>query len=370
MRSLFILFILVLSASPLTAQTNMSFTFPGYRLAVAGPIVGSASGGLVAGKLDSLPRDRKAARFGVLFGAAGATVLELQDAASGKTLATVTVEQWSGAESSSWKRIPSLSSATAERVVEAFAIQQGKTSATIVRTVERIAAPHLPMGVGFRWTVGVANASTPSVRIIFRGILDGTTRHQGQLVTVASAEKQVPVNASMILIWTSGSSIRVDQNAKPRTLTVQSGPISSSATEPVTALDVTIAGTTSPVEEHQSAQASALLGVLQGQTARPLLVARTLVDRPKASPGDTVAYELTYYNVGTAPATEVELSNPVPGGTRLLEGSSSGPDSEITEEREQVAPPAVGRIQSVNWKFNGAISPGTSRRASFKVIVQ
>jgi uncharacterized repeat protein (TIGR01451 family) len=255
-------------------------------------------------------------------------------------------------------------------MVEAFALQQGRTSATIVRTVERIAAPHLPLGVGFRWTIAVANASIPSLRLVFRGVVEGTTALNGSLMTVASAEKKMPFNAAIILYWSSGSSVRVDESAKPRSLVVRSRSVSASAADPVTAFDVTIAGTTSPVGEHQVAQATALFGVLQGQAARPLLVARTVVDRPKASPGDTVAYELTYYNIGTAPAAEVELSNPIPTGTRFLEGSPRGLDSEITEEFEQVQQPAVGRVQSLNWKFNGAIAPGASRWASFKVIVQ
>jgi uncharacterized repeat protein (TIGR01451 family) len=158
--------------------------------------------------------------------------------------------------------------------------------------------------------------------------------------------------------------------ARSRTFNARSSSIAATGGDVVSALGVTVLGTTSPVGDHQTAQASALLDHEKGQPVRPLLVTRSSVDRPKASPGDTVQYVFTYFNVGTAPATEVELANPVPQGTRYLDASSKGLNSEISEEREAVEPPAIGRVSQLTWKFKGAIAPGESRWASFKVIVQ
>lgn len=370
MRSLMILIILVLSATALPAQSDISLVMPGYRVSIAGPLL-AGGGGLVVARLDSLPKDRQGARFGALLPPSDQSpVLEIQDGVSGDVLATVSVAQWKGRESAAWKRIPSRSTSSDVRVEEAFQVQQGKLSATIVRTMERVSAPHLPLGVGLRTTIGVANASVPSVRIALRGVLEGSAVLNGQMLTIASVEKQVPLNAMVMLLWSEVASVRLEGAARTRSIVARSSSLAASGDEVVPALVVTVLGTTSPVGEHQTAQVAALIDHEKGQPVRPLLVARTVVDRPKASPGDTVRYLFTYYNVGTSPAAEVELSNPVPEGTSYVDASSTGLNSEIALDRETVEPPAVGRVLQLTWKFRGAIAPGESRWASFKVVVQ
>lgn len=370
MRSLIILIIFVLTATALPAQSDISLAMPGYRVSIAGPLA-ATSGGFAVARLDSLPKDRQGARFGALLPPSDQSpVLEIQDGVSGAVLATVTAAQWKGRESAAWKRIASRSSSANDRVEEAFQLQQGKLSATIVRTMERVAAPHLPLGVGLRFTIGVANASAPSVRIALRGVLEGSAVLNGQMLTIASLEKQVPFNAMVMLLWSEGATVRLEGAARSRSIVARSSSLAASGDAVVSALAVTVLGTTSPVGEHQTAQAAALIDHEKGQTVRPLLVARTAVDRPKASPGDTVRYVFTYYNVGTAPAAEVELSNPVPEGTSYVDASSTGLNSEIALEREAVETPAVGRVLQLTWKFKGVIAPGESRWASFKVVVQ
>jgi uncharacterized repeat protein (TIGR01451 family) len=370
MRSLMVLIILVLTATALPAQSDVSLVMPGYRVSIAGPLA-AGSGGFVVAQLDSLPKDRQGTRFGILVPSSEqSTVLEIQDGVSGDVLATVTAAQWRGRESSAWKRLASRSSSTGDRVEEAFQLQQGRLSATIVRTMERMAAEHLPLGVGLRYTVGVANASVPSVRVVLRGVLEGSATLNSQTLTVASVEKKAPMNAMVIHLWSEGATLRMEGAARSRTFVARSSPVTATSEAAVPALSVTVVGTTSPVTEHQKAQMEALIEHAKGQPVRPLLVARSAVDRPKASPGDTVQYSFTYYNVGTAPAAEVELSNPVPSGTRYVEASSSGLNCEIAVERETVDPPAVGRALQLTWKFNGAIAPGESRWASFRVVVQ
>lgn len=372
MRSLTVLLVTLLLVSALPAQTDLSLRMPGYRVGISGPLLEEGGGGFLVAKLDSLPRDRKSARFGVLLRDATTKtpVLEFLDGSTGSSLAKVTSEQWFGRESNAWKRIPELSSIAAGRAVDAFELRNPNVSLTLIRTLERVTAPNLPLGTGLRVTWSVARSTVPSVRLAFRGHLEGVPVVQGRLVTVTSAEKQVPMNAAIMMVWSNEATVRLEGTAPARVLTVQSAAISAASAEAVSVLELTIAGTTSPVSEHQLAQAAAFLEASDGKPTKPQLVSRMVVDRPKAAPGDTVSYRLIYYNVGTAPAIDVELSNPIPEGTVYLPESSAGSNSEIEEEREKVDPPAVGRVLNLIWRFRGNIVAGEARWASFKVIVR
>ncbi|MCU0454112.1 MAG: DUF11 domain-containing protein [Bacteroidetes bacterium] len=377
MRAFTLLLLVSLAVSVLPAQQDMSLAMPGYRVAIAGGLIEPANGGIVVAKLDSLPKQRGQARFGVLFReqvktAARTPVLEFLDAATGKIISTVTLDEWQGRASATWQPLPEASSSTPEKVVDVYAVREGNASFTVTRTLEPVTAPYLPLGKGLRMTISIGTSSVPSLRAVFHGVVEGVARAQGRLLSISSAEKNVPMNASLMLHWSEGSMLRLDPASpnKPQMFAVSSGAVNLPGQGSIEVLSVRIAGSTSPVAEHQAAQAAALHQFAEGNGARPQFVARTLVDRPKAGPGDTVAYSLTYYNIGTASAVDVQLANPIPDGTEFLEGSEAGPDSDISVDREKATAPAVGRVTNLSWTFKGAIAPGEERWASFKVILK
>jgi len=67
-----------------------------------------------------------------------------------------------------------------------------------------------------------------------------------------------------------------------------------------------------------------------------------LVDATKVVPGDEVVYTVTFENIGSEPADDIVITNPLPAEMTYVEGSAFGPGSEIvfsTDGGKSFAPP-------------------------------
>jgi len=87
-------------------------------------------------------------------------------------------------------------------------------------------------------------------------------------------------------------------------------------------------------------------------------------------PGDTITYTITYHNIGSSPAQDVVISNPIPALTTYVENSAAGEMAEVSIDRKKVAPPQQGEVTGVNWKVTKRINPGEEGTVSFKAIVR
>ncbi len=87
-------------------------------------------------------------------------------------------------------------------------------------------------------------------------------------------------------------------------------------------------------------------------------------------PGDTVIFTIRYHNIGTAPATDIEISNPIPANMNFVENSASGENSEITYQRKKSDPPVQGEVIGVMWKIKNKIAPGEEGTVSMKAVVR
>jgi uncharacterized repeat protein (TIGR01451 family) len=194
----------------------------------------------------------------------------------------------------------------------------------------------------------------------------------GGALTVVAAEVGASFNPAIVSSWGAGATIVLGPAVagKAQDLTISGKTVDVAANRPTVVMTAIVAGTSVPASEHVQAQAKELLGFINSAAARPQLVLLQKVSLEKASPADTVAYLLSYHNIGTAPAGEVVISNPIPTGTVYLSGSAAGDQSDIQEERAAATAPAIGAVTKLTWKFRGAIAPGEGRSASFKVIVK
>ena len=87
-------------------------------------------------------------------------------------------------------------------------------------------------------------------------------------------------------------------------------------------------------------------------------------------PGDTITYTIIYHNIGTSPAQDVVISNPIPALTTYVDNSAAGDKAEVTIDRKKVAPPQQGEVTGVNWKVTKRINPGEEGTVFFKAVVR
>jgi len=118
-------------------------------------------------------------------------------------------------------------------------------------------------------------------------------------------------------------------------------------------------------------------------------IVRRDVDR--ADPGDVLVYTLTYTNLGSTPAANARVDDPIPAGTLLLPSSVEGGKARVTFSADGGKSFAAGpltrtidgpdgkpvtvelpaeKYTHIRWTAPDTLAAGESRTASFKVIVR
>ena len=115
-----------------------------------------------------------------------------------------------------------------------------------------------------------------------------------------------------------------------------------------------------------------------GTTARVLEQPRTV------TPGDKLVFVVNYKNVGSAPATDFSVTNPLPkavafngtsDGTEIVSvdgGKSWGPLSSLTypSKNGDLRPALMTDVTHVKWKFNRSLSAGSGGKLVFRGTVK
>ena len=107
----------------------------------------------------------------------------------------------------------------------------------------------------------------------------------------------------------------------------------------------------------------------------------------KAVPGTVVFYTSTFTNIGTKPAGNITINNPVPANTTLVAASPYGEGMDIgysadggktwaSADKVKVKgadgkerPAAVSELTHVRWTQRGELAPGKQGEAGFRVTV-
>lgn len=116
-------------------------------------------------------------------------------------------------------------------------------------------------------------------------------------------------------------------------------------------------------------------------------VEKKRVPAQKAAPGTEVIYTSTFRNVGTKPAGNIVINNPVPANTTLVGGSAFGDRTEIAfsadggktwapadkvkvrgaDGKERAA--GLSEFTNVRWTYRGELPAGKESSVGFRVTV-
>ncbi len=110
-----------------------------------------------------------------------------------------------------------------------------------------------------------------------------------------------------------------------------------------------------------------------------------VLEQPKTViPGDNLVFVVKYKNVGTQPATDFSVTNPLPkavafngtaDGKEIVSvdgGKTWGPLSTLTLTREngEVRPAMMTDVTHVKWKFDRSLSVGSEGKLVFRGTVK
>lgn len=106
----------------------------------------------------------------------------------------------------------------------------------------------------------------------------------------------------------------------------------------------------------------------------------------KAVPGTEVIYTTTFKNIGTRPAANIVINNPVPANTTLVAGSVYGANTEISYsvDSKTFATPDKLKVKdkdgkeitataadytAIRWTFKGDLAAGKTAEAGFRAVI-
>ncbi len=110
-----------------------------------------------------------------------------------------------------------------------------------------------------------------------------------------------------------------------------------------------------------------------------------MLEEPKTViPGDNLVFVVKYKNVGSTPATDFSVTNPLPkavafngtsDGTEIVSvdgGKKWGSLATLTYTREngEVRPALMSDVTHIKWKFNRALSVGSEGKLVFRGTVK
>ena len=245
-------------------------------------------------------------------------------------------------------------------------------------------------------TVHEINLPDGSVKLITRGILAGEKRNANnpeQIVITFSLASTVKQNLSLrvslpvegnaeaknngivltgkssasalsLSVMPSDDSISIKKNL----VTVKSPTVAVSGETPMIWLSVR--STTAATQVLAKNLAADIIANSNKKNSGPSIVIVNMLSKENAQPGDTVTYTLVCKNIGAGTASDIILSNPIPAGTKYLDGSATAEGSELTIERNTVPPPQTSTVTLLKWKLKEILSGGKEQSVNFKVVIQ
>ncbi|WP_339825685.1 hypothetical protein [uncultured Parasphingorhabdus sp.] len=124
---------------------------------------------------------------------------------------------------------------------------------------------------------------------------------------------------------------------------------------------------------------------IERKVAKPNGTTALVLEQPKTViPGDNLVFVVKYKNVGSAPASDFSVTNPLPkavafngtsDGTEIVSvdgGKTWGPLSALTYARDNgdIRPALMTDVTHVKWKFNRALSAGSEGKLIFRGTVK
>lgn len=364
----------LISAAALFAQAPKAFEWklPHYTLQVPVSLQGYADAEfapLVIGKLDQLPKNSEKSRFGVLYRAdardmTGMVVLEIRDAGTNKLIKEVTLEEYYGKESALWSRIPRESKATPTLNRTVFQVNADGQTFLLIREIALKPNTKAPLGQQLTISFLLKSATPMSIKMVFTGKAMGQLTGSAKAVTIASVDTTLKFNPALVLSAMPSATMTVSGDQ----FKVQGDAVNVKANAETVVMGLVVHATTVNSNIHIGNQAAELRNAFSTGKNSPKIVSVITPDRYTVQVGDTVGYAIQYHNIGTEPAINVKVSNPLPGGTQLLERSMQNDGAAATLVRTTPPPPGKSEVKEIQWNFRNPIPPGEERIVRYRVI--
>lgn len=243
---------------------------------------------------------------------------------------------------------------------------------TVTIDADVVADEAMPLGKGIALSVKMKGAAGKNLSAVLSLFGDGFVGKVGNnAVTTSRVEKGKPEYPFVIAAAEGNTSVAVDGDGKSagRIVKFASAPVAMTGEE-VSVLSVhavlsTVKNAAKSVNQAKNIEAR--VAAKKEVTEMSVLVA---ANRNNPMPGDTILYTITYHNVGTAPAQDVVVSNPVPANTSYVDNSAAGEKAEVTLDRKKVPLPQQGEVTAVNWKIGRRLNPGDEGTVTFKAVIR
>lgn len=111
-----------------------------------------------------------------------------------------------------------------------------------------------------------------------------------------------------------------------------------------------------------------VIAATMSQHDEPRVIVVNAVDRIRISQADTALYTLICANVGTGEAHNVVIGNPVPKGSRYLDGSATSVG--MVFQHIGKGEGESGLTSGLKWSLQDALKPGEEKIISFKLVLE
>ena len=303
-------------------------------------------------------------RYGILFRTAQSKnpVVEVLDG-NGKVLQTVSLNDFIGKSASGGIKLLS-------------SVMTGSGRAS--ETVHKINLPDGPVNLITRGILSgeKGNINNPEQIIVTFSLTAAANRNLAVQVNLPVEGNVEAKNNGVVLSGKSSASaiaLSVMPNddsisVKKNLLTIKSPVVRVSGESPMIWLMVRNAVA---ANQNQSKNlASEIIAKSAKKDSEPSVIIVNMVSKENAQPGDTVTYTLICKNIGGGTASDIILSNPIPAGTKYLDGSATVEGTEFTAERNTVPAPQSSTVNLLTWKLKETLSGGKEQSVNFKVVIQ
>jgi uncharacterized repeat protein (TIGR01451 family) len=283
-----------------------------------------------------------------------APFIELFDDA-GKLIRTLTVNDlFSGKSSNTVKVLSVQGSGSSNRIVNTYEVTIGQGKALLILSTTATSLVDGPTPAQLLVKIAVKNysASIAAARITIPVIGTVDAREKGFILSGAKA------GAAMFgLVSTPVERI----SAANKKVTLTTKPESIGDEKVLLFMTIDAAGSKTEAEADLRDRAA--------NAPNDIVIVNTS-DKESAQPADTVTYRIYCINIGKGPISDIVITNPIAAGTRYLEGSAAGTDTQISYERSDAPLPQSGEVKAISWKFSTPINIGAEKYVEFKVVIQ